>query len=242
MTAGLSYQDNFGYYGLRVNPSFSQLEGTVKKPWKIPVPDRHDKWYALGPYRAHLLDASNQYNIQQAKSLSYLDSGASLPEAATQTKPSDAMGDPSWMRSQNHNLEIDARELVDSVTREEHLQNKRETQEIRRSQLSSYGPNLTDATVENHHDDLEEASVPHAMPFPRPPMTRASWPSEHLQYAAAGIPQAPEFPSYEALNLSQRAVLNDERALNALRAARRANLLSTLGKSYENIRDEVTER
>ena len=41
MTAApLSYENHFGYYGLRVNPTFEQVIGTVDKPLRIPLPDR----------------------------------------------------------------------------------------------------------------------------------------------------------------------------------------------------------
>ena len=50
MIAPLSYTSTFGYYGLRVNPTFEQVIGTVRKPLRIPLPDRRAKWYANSPY------------------------------------------------------------------------------------------------------------------------------------------------------------------------------------------------
>ena len=42
--APLSYGSQFGYYGLRVNPTLEQAIKTVRKPLRIPVPDRRAKW------------------------------------------------------------------------------------------------------------------------------------------------------------------------------------------------------
>ena len=60
MTAPLSYKSEYGYYGLRVNPTFEQVVATVRKPLRIPLPDRKAKWYALSPYRGLILDASER--------------------------------------------------------------------------------------------------------------------------------------------------------------------------------------
>ena len=61
MTAPLSYTSTFGYYGLRVNPTFEQVLGTIRKPLRIPLPDRRAKWYANSPYRALLDDAGKKF-------------------------------------------------------------------------------------------------------------------------------------------------------------------------------------
>jgi hypothetical protein len=57
MVAPLSYKNQLGYYGLRINPTFDQVLKTVRNPLRIPLPDRRAKWYALSPYRAFILDA-----------------------------------------------------------------------------------------------------------------------------------------------------------------------------------------
>ena len=64
MIADLSWKDTYGYYGLRVDPTFDDLVKTYNvKPQKIRVPkNREAKWYALGPYRAYLLELSKKYN------------------------------------------------------------------------------------------------------------------------------------------------------------------------------------
>ena len=58
----LSYGSQFGYYGLRENPTLEQVIGSVRKPLRIPLPDRRAKWYALSPYRALILDAEREAN------------------------------------------------------------------------------------------------------------------------------------------------------------------------------------
>ena len=40
----LSYTDKFGWYGLRVNPTYDELLDTVRKPVRIPIPSREAKW------------------------------------------------------------------------------------------------------------------------------------------------------------------------------------------------------
>mgnify|MGYP003346567539 FL=1 len=67
----LSYTSKFGYYGLRVNPTLEQVVGTVRKPLRIPLPDRKAKWYANSPYRALILDAEEKYQDYEAKNIDY---------------------------------------------------------------------------------------------------------------------------------------------------------------------------
>ena len=82
MTAPLSYTSQFGYYGLRVNPSFDQVIGTIRKPLRIPLPERSAKWYALSPYRALILDSAQKYNDYEHMKLDYRSSGNQAPEQA----------------------------------------------------------------------------------------------------------------------------------------------------------------
>ena len=58
-------------------------------------------------------------------------------------------------------------------------------------------------TLEAHDRDLEDQHVPHPAPIPRLSMAKASWPSTHQEYIAAGIPQEKEFPTFEQLNMGQ---------------------------------------
>ena len=53
----LSFKSHF-WHGLRVNPTFEQVIGTVDRPLRVPLPDRRAKFYANGPYPALILDAA----------------------------------------------------------------------------------------------------------------------------------------------------------------------------------------
>ena len=96
MVPPLSYPSTFGYYGLRVNPTLEQVVGSVRKPLRIPLPDRQAKYYALGPYRALILDASQKFNDSEQASVDYRNGGHHLPEAAARVHPSAAGMDPSF--------------------------------------------------------------------------------------------------------------------------------------------------
>ena len=100
MTTQLNYQDKFGYFGLRVDPSYEQMLRTVNKQIRIPVPDRRAKWYALSPYRAFLLEAAKRYNDSQRADLAYDDTGAHLPAAAARAQHGSMAGtDDTWALS-----------------------------------------------------------------------------------------------------------------------------------------------
>lgn len=239
MQANLSYKDTYGYYGLRVGPSFDHLVKTFgKKPVKVPVPkDRKFKYYALGPYRALLLDASKKYHNFEQQKLAYESSGAELPDAAAgHTMYSDAAYDEAWQRQLSYNDDLDAYEAALDAANEEYRQQQQQTSELRSQQLSSYGPNLMHPVIEAHSEQLKESEVPHALPAPRSPMPQASWPTENQQYASAGIPQAPQFPTYEALNrgetLRLRQSSNIDDQVRALRSM----------QSYEQLRREAREQ
>jgi flagellar biosynthesis GTPase FlhF len=92
-----------GYYGLRVNPTLDQAIKTVRKPLRIPVPDRRAKWYALSPYRALILDAERRANDIEGALLDYRNSGAQLPEHAARVRGSAAGEDDAWMHISDDN-------------------------------------------------------------------------------------------------------------------------------------------
>ena len=71
MVAPLSYTSQLGYYDLRVNPTLEQVVGTVRKPLGIPLPERTDKWHALGPYRALILDQQELASGYDRRSIEY---------------------------------------------------------------------------------------------------------------------------------------------------------------------------
>jgi len=206
MIANLSYKDTYGYYGLRAEPSFDELVQTFKKKRTvIPVPkDRQYKWYALGPYRSYILDASKRYSDLEQLKQKYRSSDAEAPEdAAFHTQESLGGNDPAFQAQEDHSDRADAYEMSLDAANQEYQQQRLETARIRREQLSTAGGNIFDPTIMAHSDDLRDAEVPHAMPSPRPMMSPRGWPTEHQQFAAAGIPAGPTFPTYEALNLGQ---------------------------------------
>ena len=82
MVAPLSFKSQTGYYDLRVNPTFDEVLGTVRKPLRVPLPSREEKWFALGPYRSLLLDQQELAAGYDRKSIEYQLSQGKLPEYA----------------------------------------------------------------------------------------------------------------------------------------------------------------
>jgi hypothetical protein len=205
MIADLSYKDTYGYYGLRAEPTFDQLVKTFKKkPTKIPVPkDREWKYWALGPYRSYILDAGQRYSALEMSKIAdqSTDKQKVTEQAAFHTQPSLGGSHPAWEAYHDYSDTVDAYEVALDAANEDYKQQQLETERIRREQLSSIGPNITDSTIMMHSDDLQEAQVPHVVPAPRASRSETGWSTGHQQYIAAGIPQAPEFPSFEELNL-----------------------------------------
>ena len=200
--APLSYQSQTGYYGLRVNPTFEQVIGTVRTPLRIPLPERRAKWYALSPYRALILDAERKYQDYEHAVHDYRRSEAELPEAAARVKSSDAGDDGAWDRIHQHGDRMDEHEAYETafnLMKEEH---QKETQESRREQLRmSHGPNRMHPVVEASHEELREAGVPHYMPAPRTVPPQRAWRAPPAVEVAYGQPQAPEFPDFRVLNM-----------------------------------------
>lgn len=207
--ASLSYTSQLGYYGLRVNPTFEQVVGTVRKPLRIPLPDRKAKWYALSPYRALILDAEAKHQDYQHAQLDYRATGAHLPESAAAVRPSDAGEDPAFQAIHAHGEAYDHQRVVEIASDLAEQERRLETAHVRGGQLrGTYGPNHTDPTVEAMHDELDEAQVPHSMPAPRIAPLRRGWKAPAVQYVAAGQPQAAEFKSFEVLSMGQPENVN----------------------------------
>jgi hypothetical protein len=200
--AQLNFTDTKGYYGLRVNPTYEEMLGSLKKEIRIPQPDRRAKWYATGIYRAFLLEQAKRYNDTQRKDLEYDDSGAQLPAAAQRAQQGSMAGtDDVWNRQEqfNNNLNADeARRIAEDALAAER---KAQANQMRRQQLSAYGPSAGHRTVEAHHPDLEERGIPHSAPVPKMAMPAGRWRAPPNEFIAAGQPQAPEFPTFEQLNL-----------------------------------------
>jgi len=222
----LSFPSQFGYYGLRVNPTFEQVAGTIRKPLRIPLPDRRDKWYALSPYRALILDAEQKYNQSESAGLEYRNSGAELPERAARVHPSEAAADHSFHRIDEHHQAMAVQNAYETAL---HTMDEKKRYRIRekRSETLSVqsGPNKMHPVVEAHSQSLSETGMPHIVPGVRPQAPGGGYPGPPQAFAAAGQPQAEEFPAFELLNMSQPA--------NVLAAtlSRSENL------TYEQVRD-----
>ena len=196
-----SYTDKTGYYGLRVNPSYDEMLHSLKKSIRVPQPDRSAKWYATGIYRAFLLEQAKRYNDSQRKDLEYDATGAQLPAAAERGHQESMAGtDDTWNRQEEFNSNLnseDARRVAEDALASER---RAKANQMRRQQLSAYGPTQGHWTVEAHHQDLEYRGIPHAAPMPKMTMPAGRWRAPPNEYIAAGQPQATEFPSWEQLN------------------------------------------
>ena len=206
MTAQLSYQDTKGYYGLLVQPSYDQMLQSLKNEVRIPQPDRSAKWYATGIYRAFLLEQAKRFNDAQRKDLEYDETGAHLPAAAERGSQNSMAGtDDVWNRQEVFNSNLDAEEarrIADSALSSERRQ---QANQMRRQQLSAYGPSAGHWTIDAHFKDLEYSGIPHAAPAPKLAMPAGRWQAHPNEYVAAGQPQASEFPTFEQLNMGQDA-------------------------------------
>jgi hypothetical protein len=202
MTTQLNYQDKFGYFGLRVDPSYEQMLRTVNKQIRIPVPDRAAKWYALGPYRAFLLEQAKRYNDSQRADLAYDDTGAHLPAAAARAQHGSMAGtDDTWDNVSKYTSDLngeEARQLAEEAMASE---KRAQANGMRRQQLGAYGPSKSHWTITAHHEDLTERNVPHQAPTPKMAMPTGRWRAPPNELAADGYPQAPEFPTWEQLNM-----------------------------------------
>jgi hypothetical protein len=198
----LSYGSQFGYYGLRLNPTLEQVIGSVRKPLRIPLPDRRAKWYALSPYRALILDAEREANDYESATLDYRNSGAHLPEAAAAVRPSDAGDDHSFRRIDEHHRSLALQSAYETAYKTMAQERKGRTQQQNNEVLrAQHGPIRMNPVIEAHHRSLKESGVPHHMPGIRLQPQPQKYPAPPRLFAAAGQPQYEEFPSYEMLNL-----------------------------------------
>ena len=174
---------------------------SLKKPIRIPQPNRSAKWYATGIYRAFLLEQAKRYGDAQRKDLEYDATGAHLPVAAEHGAQNSMAGtDDTWNRQEqftsNLNTE-EARRIAEDALAEER---RAQANAMRRQQLSAYGPTRGHWTIEAHHQDLEYRGIPNPAPMPKMATPAGRWQAPPNEYIAAGQPQATEFPSYEQLN------------------------------------------
>jgi len=200
-TAPLSYTSQFGYYGLRVNPTLESTIGSVRKPLRIPLPDRKDKWYALSPYRALILDAQQKYQDYEHASLDY---DLILPEAAARVHASAAGEDETFEHMRRQHEAMQEQSAYQGALDVLNQERRQQTRQVRAAQLSqNYAHVRAHPVIEASSPELAEANVPHVQPLPRLPQTRAVWRAPHEVDVAFGQPQAPEFPTFEHLNMGQ---------------------------------------
>ena len=148
----LSFPSQFGYYGLRVNPTFEHVAGTIRKPLRIPLPDRRDKYYALSPYRALILDAEHKFNQSESASLEYRSSGAELPEHAARVHPSDAGADHSFRRMDEHHGAMEVQNAYETALHAMDEKKRYRIREKRADTLGVYsGPTKMHPVIEAHN-------------------------------------------------------------------------------------------
>jgi len=229
-TAPLSYTSQFGYYGLRVNPTFDQVARTVK-PLRLPIPDRSAIEYAMSLERGYILDQAKAGSQQDRALLNYRDSQASLPETAARDSMPSRVSEESILEGISQGTAaIDQQKALELAKEAQNAEHRRQTAEMRAQQLAAtHGAWSMHPTVEAAHEELEEAGVPHEMPVPRLAPVAKAWPAPAEQWAAYGQRQAPEFTSFEILNMGQPATLK------ASKVTRKEGL------TYEHLRDLVVE-
>ena len=232
MVAPLSFKNEYGYYGLRVNPTFDQVLKTVRNPLRIPLPDRRAKWHALSPYRAFILDAEKNFNDYERAAIDYRNSGAHLPEAAARVRPSAAGEDPAWEQIHHHGEAMDQQSAYETAYDLQHQEEQHQTAAVRTEQLKAIHMqhHHMNPVVDASHDELEEAGVPHHMAAVGIPPARRPYIVATEQFAAVGQPQAPEFPTFEFLNMGQP------------QDVRVADLSYSQRLTYERARDLVVGR
>ena len=227
--APLSFKSDFGYYGLRVNPTFEQVVGTVRKPLRIPLPDRRAKWLALGPYRNFIEDAERAYNESIYNATDYRESGAHLPLSAARVRPSMAGQDRTFEHYHTQGDSLNQQEALEASFEHFNREARQRTEADRREHLRrTHGSNSTHPTVYAAHHELEEAGVHHWIPAPRPAPSSSSWQTPIHNMAAAGYHQAPQFPEFGRLNQGQPS------------SFRPAGTPTTQNPTYERMRDGWT--
>ena len=230
MVAPLSYTSKFGYYGLRVNPTFEQVVGTVHKPLRIPLPERKAKWYALGPYRDLLLHTQEKIDAAESSAIKYRATSAELAQSAARdgVGQTDAAADPVFDRIHEHGEAMEAHDAYEAAFDLMNREHRRETQETRREHLRmTHGPNHMHPVLEASHTELRDAGVWHYMPAPRPQPSRTAWRAPPGRYVAYGQPQGREFPDFRTLNMGDPANV------------RQATLTPSQNTTYERAREFV---
>ena len=146
MTAPLSYTSTFGYYGLRVNPTFEQVVGTIRKPLRIPLPDRRAKWYANSPYRALLDDAGKKFEEVEGAAHMFRESGAAVPESAAAVRPSPASAPQNFDQIHEQARRAEENEAIEAAHNIMHM-------DISQNGVSAAGDFQQELRTESHGSD-----------------------------------------------------------------------------------------
>lgn len=228
--APLSFTDRF-HWGLRVDPSYDELLQSVKKPLRIPVPDRYAKWYGLSNYRSFILDAARKFSDYEHMKIDYDQSGAELPLTAATIRPSESGHDRAWSANEEFQDALEETHEYERAFEIEEATRRAQAAEMRLQQLAAYAPVRGHYTTDAYRRELEQAGVPHAPLGPPTSMLRASWPAAHQLPAAAGQIGGRPFPTHEQLNLGQP------------RRFQPAAIAQTFShRGYEQLRDEAAGR
>ena len=145
--ATLSFGSRYGWYGLRVEPSFEEVMGTLRKPLHIPLPLRTAKWEMNSPYRALLEDLSTGADARAAALADYRRSGAEAPETVAGVQNSDAHVAMADVERQNREFE---RNESFQFAKDELDRNNKDKAGAQRSEAlySRYGSDKMNPTVE----------------------------------------------------------------------------------------------
>ena len=203
--ATVSYQFKTGYYGLRVHETLEQvLSGKEGKGMRLPMPDRSAIIEAMSLTRASLEDAAKKYNSHERAILNYRDAGGNLPEHAAGDGPSAAGQDETFERIERHHEAMQEQAAFEEAKKTLKQQNEQQTRTARAQHLFEvHKVKGMDPMVEAHHEELDDAGVGHYMPQVVTAPPRRTWKAPPPQWVQAGYAQAPQFPSFEALNLGE---------------------------------------
>ena len=225
-------KDTFGYYGLRVMPTFEELLDNAKKPLRIPIPDRRAKREALNFYRAKLLQQQQLAMGIDLAAMEHSVEGQTVPWRLALTElvgPSKSADDAIWQNMAQHAQRHFETKREQAIRHQVHANARDQMSNERRSQLSDAyfqgkGNSIIQGEVplESHYETVMEAGPAAGYEHPREIPIAAP----HNLPQAAGYPAQPEFPTFRELNMGQ------------LRPKGRVGgktLLKT-GESYETVR------
>ena len=230
--APLSYKEQFGYYNLRVNPTFATMLGTVRKPLNIPLPDRNAKWYANSVYRSLVVNAEEKLNQAEQSALEYRKSDTQLPADAAGINRSPAAHDPAWDRIHQHDEAMKEHSSYEDAFDVMNAEQRHESHQLRSERLRMmHEHGAGHPVVDASQDELAQAGVPFDAAWSRHPLHGTNvWHSPPPQMASYGHSQAPEFPSFESMNMGQNHRHRPWRELSVSEA-----------QTYERQREVVVE-